>query len=107
MKELAKRLSTMVNRRSFLGKGAAATAALVAAVFGISRSTHACGVGCCSLCRHDCPGGYTCYWVWYCCSGENEWSCFEGYIPLQSCGPDCEGNVCSYASMIGYCDNPC
>ncbi len=99
--KLAQKLEHSVGRRGFLGKLAAASAALAASIFGFAQKSEALVVACvcCTLCLS--PSGCTgcaCTWSWFCCPGADQRArtCGECYRAGFVCNGSCSGVFCSF-----------
>jgi hypothetical protein len=106
---MLQRLIEVVDRRRFLRSAAAATAALVAGVFGVARLQAACPCGleydgCCLCMLPDCSCTFSrcesqssCWWCWDshfigdCCECVSDFSVCNG-----SCGM-CDFAICSWS----------
>ncbi len=108
LKKLVEKIDNTVGRRGFLGKLAAASAALVASVLGFAPNTEglvsACR--CCVLCRANSGScsGCVCTWTWNCCSNESVSrvsSCSECYNNFPGCVGGCVGVTCSWCRISG------
>ncbi len=100
-------LKDVATRRGFIGRSAAAAAALVAGVFGLSNTAEAVTFGCCNLCvsSSTCTG-CACTWSWVCCVGTAQcpcYSCKECYRPGFACNGGCTGVYCSTGKKLNVC----
>jgi hypothetical protein len=118
LNRVIEKLSTNVERRSFLGTAAKAAVALALGIVGVPSAYAVVAFKCCRLCKTStstCSG--SCTWSWTCpcttgtqgCSSTDvghTWKCLEVYDPCQqpacpgSPGPTCVGNKCSKATRI-------
>ncbi len=101
-------LKDVATRRGFLGRSAAAAAALVAGVFGLSTPAQALvPFGCCTLCVSSSTcSGCACTWSWVCCVGTAQcpcYSCKECYRPGNACNGSCTGVYCSTGKKLNVC----
>lgn len=111
--KLIEKLSSVLGRRSFLGRLSSAAAAAAALALGLSETAQAkCGFGyytvaCCCLCKNPqtCnPTGAVCMWPWTCeyvvslPTNCRLYTCKE-YYSTAGCQGDCTPTVfCSRAS---------
>lgn len=103
LERLVRTIETSVERRGFLGKLAAASLALVTALFGMVPRSEALVTACvcCLLCRSPSTScsGCECIWTWRCCPPRlvvNQRVCGECYSPSGSCTGSCTGIRCSW-----------
>ncbi len=105
LERLALKLERGVGRRGFLGTLSAASATLVAAIFGFAQKSEALVVACicCTLCvRPGACENCACTWSWTCCPpGKAQFSrtCGECYRPGVACNGGCRGVFCSFCSQ--------
>jgi len=96
-------------RRSFLGRLAAAAAAVLLGPAQAARGVEK--VGCCELCSASRNCNYSCKWCW-CCWNQSEGHCYQcteyyGEPCNGNCfGASCSGVVCSAAYIINYASCP-
>lgn len=99
-----------VERRGFLGRLAAAAAALVTSLFGFASTSEGLVVACtcCQLCRPNSGtcSGCNCMWTWNCCVNRRISTCAECYPNFGPCSGSCTGVICSwcrYKNLPGDC----
>lgn len=105
--KLLESLEQAADRRSFLGRTAAAAAALVVGVLGLSTPAQAVPVQCCSLCFSPSTcSNCACWWSWVCCVGTAQcpcYSCKECFNPGYACAYTCTGVKCSSIQKLAVC----
>lgn len=106
---LIERIGTQVDRRKFLGKMAAITAAGTMWLMRIdSASAGSCPGfpygGCCLCGAPSSCSGCDCTWCWTKCVEGTTWGCCECWTPAGACnGTHCTSVICSWAFTLGSC----